>query len=303
VLGAAPVAALSPGEVGDAFTHLAPHVDAAAALAVQRLADLSDVAMAADFASSASASIDGSSSAFADALQAVNGVSTSDAAAAVGDVVSTGPQRMEGILSPVSDRLEEFVLGAQALFKEQGVPYPLGSAIIFTTLTVKALTYPFTKTQIESSLNLQNLQPQVDAVRKKYENDTERMNVEINRLYDDNQVSPLAGCVPILLTLPVVWGLYRAFNNASIDGSFNEPWFFIPSLAGPSADRSLDWLLPLDANYNPPIGWHDATLYLIVPLLTVASQYVSMNILKPPKDENDPKVGPWGRDLADVPWD
>ena len=34
------------------------------------------------------------------------------------------------------------------------------------------------------------------------------------------QVSPLAGCVPILLTLPVVWGLYRAFNNASIDGSF-----------------------------------------------------------------------------------
>jgi len=183
------------------------------------------------------------------------------------------------------------------------VPYPLGSAIIFTTLTVKALTYPFTKTQIESSLNLQNLQPQVDAVRKKYENDTERMNVEINRLYDDNQVSPLAGCVPILLTLPVVWGLYRAFNNASIDGSFDEPWFFIPSLAGPSADRSLDWLLPLDANYNPPIGWHDATLYLIVPLLTVASQYVSMNILKPPKDENDPKVGPWGRDLADVPWD
>ena len=99
-------------------------------------------------------------------------------------------------------------------------------------------------------------------------------------------MSPLAGCVPILLTLPVVWGLYRAFNNASIDGSFDEPWFFIPSLAGPSPERNLDWLFPLDAsnNYSPPIGWHDAGLYLIVPALTVLSQYVSMEILKPPKD-------------------
>jgi hypothetical protein len=64
---------------------------------------------------------------------------------------------------------------------------------------------------------------------------------------------------------------------------FDEPWFFIPSLAGPSPERTLDWLLPLDENYAPPIGWHDASLYLIVPILTVASQYVSMNILQPPK--------------------
>jgi YidC/Oxa1 family membrane protein insertase len=152
------------------------------------------------------------------------------------------------------------------------VPYPLGSSIIFTTFVVKALTFPFTKSQVESTMNVQNLAPQTDAIRAKYKDDPERMNVEINRLYEENQVSPLAGCVPILLTLPVVWGLYRAFNNASIDGSFDEPWLFIPSLAGPSPDRTLDWLLPLDANYDPPIGWHDASLYLIVPLLTVASQ-------------------------------
>ena len=75
---------------------------------------------------------------------------------------------------------------------------------------------------MEATLNLQNLAPQTDAIREKYANDQERMNVEINRLYEENQVSPLAGCVPILLTLPVVWGLYRAFNNASI-GSFDEP--------------------------------------------------------------------------------
>ena len=270
----APVAALG-ADAADALANLAPHVDAAATLAAARVAELADAAAALD----ASAFDAASGSSFADALDAVSGAA-SDAAE------ETGAQRMEGILSPISDRLEAFVLGTQALFEKQGVPYPLGSSIIFTTFVVKALTYPFTKSQVEATLNIQNLAPQTDAVREKYKDDPERMNIEINRLYEENQVSPLAGCVPILLTLPVVWGLYRAFNNASIDGSFDEPWFFIPSLAGPSPDRTLAWLLPLDENYAPPIGWHDAGLYLIVPALTVLSQYVSMEILKPPKDAN-----------------
>jgi YidC/Oxa1 family membrane protein insertase len=270
----APVAALG-ADAADALANIAPHVDAAATLAAARVAELADAAAALD----ASAFDAASGSSFADALDAVSGAA-SDAAE------ETGAQRMEGILSPISDRLEAFVLGTQALFEKQGVPYPLGSSIIFTTFVVKALTYPFTKSQVEATLNIQNLAPQTDAVREKYKDDPERMNIEINRLYEENQVSPLAGCVPILLTLPVVWGLYRAFNNASIDGSFDEPWFFIPSLAGPSPDRTLAWLLPLDENYAPPIGWHDAGLYLIVPILTVLSQYVSMEILKPPKDVN-----------------
>ena len=270
----APFAALG-ADAADALANLAPHVDAAATLAAARVAELADAAAALD----ASAFDAASGSSFADALDAVSGAA-SDAAE------ETGAQRMEGILSPISDRLEAFVLGTQALFEKQGVPYPLGSSIIFTTFVVKALTYPFTKSQVEATLNIQNLAPQTDAVREKYKDDPERMNIEINRLYEENQVSPLAGCVPILLTLPVVWGLYRAFNNASIDGSFDEPWFFIPSLAGPSPDRTLAWLLPLDENYAPPIGWHDAGLYLIVPALTVLSQYVSMEILKPPKDAN-----------------
>ena len=226
--------ALGPDAV-EALTQLAPHVEAASTLAAQRVAEISDAAATIDIDPTVAAS------SFADALEAVNG-------APPAEEVATGAQRMEGILSPISDTLEAFVLGTQDLFKEKGVPYPLGSAIIFTTFCVKALTYPFTKTQVEATLNIQNLAPQTEAIRERYKNDTERMNIEINRLYEENQVSPLAGCVPILLTLPVVWGLYRAFNNASIDGSFDEPWFFIPSLAGPSPERNLDWLFPLDAS-------------------------------------------------------
>ena len=205
----APVAALG-SDAADALASLAPHVDAAATLAAARVAELADAAAALDASAFDAAS---GASSFADALDAVSG-------AASGAAEETGAQRMEGILSPISDRLEAFVLGTQALFVKQGVPYPLGSSIIFTTFVVKALTYPFTKSQVEATLNIQNLAPQTDAVREKYKDDPERMNVEINRLYEENQVSPLAGCVPILLTLPVVWGCTaRSTTRASTDRS------------------------------------------------------------------------------------
>jgi len=274
-----PLASVGPASV-DALTNLVPQLDALGTLATAHIATLADAAVVAmdaqSFADAADAFASGAPVSVSDSVDAFTSA-TSNAMDAAQDAVAAseepaGIKRMEGILSPISDRLESFVLGTQALFTNVGVPYPLGSSIIFTTFVVKALTFPFTKSQVESTMNVQNLAPQTDAIRAKYKDDPERMNVEINRLYEENQVSPLAGCVPILLTLPVVWGLYRAFNNASIDGSFDEPWLFIPSLAGPSPDRTLDWLLPLDANYDPPIGWHDASLYLIVPLLTVASQ-------------------------------
>ena len=77
----------------------------------------------------------------------------------------------------------------------------------------------------------ENLQPQVAAIKEKYEDDPERMNSEINRIYEENEVNPLAGCGPLILTLPVFIGLYRAFKNAGIDGAFDEPWLFIPNLS------------------------------------------------------------------------
>lgn len=275
-LGSSPTKAAATVESVFALTHVLPESGVASILAHLPFADLSNTSMIADGIPAATG--------VTDVIRAVR-----DGEPVAIDAVELGPQRMEGILSPISDSIEAFTLGAQGLFKVNGVPYPLGSAIIFTTFTVKVLTFPFTKAQVESTLNIQNLQPQIEAIRERYQDDPERMNVEINRLYEERQVSPLAGCLPLLLTLPVVWGLYRAFNNASIDGSFDEPWFFIPSLAGPSESRDLSWLLPLDAEYNPPIGWHDAALYLIVPALTVMSQFLSTDLLKASQQDEKEK--------------
>ena len=121
----APAAALG-SEAAETLC-IAPHVDAAATLAAQRGGPLRR-------RSRGSGSRARGTSSFADAMEAVNGVSSPDAASSAAIVA---PERMEGILSPISDRLEAFVLGTQDVFAKRGVPYPLGSAIIFTTFFVR----------------------------------------------------------------------------------------------------------------------------------------------------------------------
>ncbi|CEF97885.1 Membrane insertase YidC/Oxa1, C-terminal [Ostreococcus tauri] len=238
---------------------------------VERVFDVSDGAIA----------VDGGSS-MRDAMMAVQ---AEERAAKIASGEIQAPQRMEGWLAPVSNALEDLLFTIKGQLLDLGVPYPTGNAIIIVTILVKMVTYPLTKDQVVSSLNMKNLQPQIAAIREKYEDDQERMNKEINRVYEENGVNPLAGCGPALLSFPVLAGLYRAFNNAGIDGAFDEPWFFLPSLAGPTDARDLSWLLPLDADLAPPIGWDDASLYLLFPIMTTLSQFVSMEVLKPEEDE------------------
>ena len=73
-------------------------------------------------------------------------------------------------------------------------------------------------------------------------------------------------------------GLYRALLNSAAGGSFAEPFWWIPSLAGPTYTPfpgntgGLSWLWPLDAAGLPPIGLDTAEKYLVLPIVLVASQ-------------------------------
>jgi len=221
------------------------------------------------------------------------------ATAASALAVATSPEqqaRYSGWLSVVADPLEDVMLKLQNRLRSVGVPFPQGTSIVFLTAMVKLFTFPFTKKQIESGMAMQNLQPQVKALRERWPGDenSQRLSKELNALYDRYGVSPLAGCVPTLLTLPVFWGLYRALINGSVDGAFVEPFWWVPSLAGPVYDKfpgntgGISWLWPLNETGEPPIGWHSAQLYLILPVVLVVSQYVSSVLLPPtPVDSSD----------------
>ena len=91
---------------------------------------------------------------------------------------------------------------------------------------------------------------------------------------------------PPLRHTQVFIGLYRALTNAAGDGLLTEGFFWIPSLGGPAstadnlAGKGLAWLFPL-VDGHPPIGWHDALCYLVLPVLLIISQFASQKIMSP----------------------
>jgi YidC/Oxa1 family membrane protein insertase len=84
-----------------------------------------------------------------------------------------------------------------------------GWAIILLTAAVRVLFYPVNKKQIEAMKGMQRIQPEVKKIQERDADDREKMNVEMMELYRRHKVNPLAGCLPMLVQLPVFVGLYN----------------------------------------------------------------------------------------------
>jgi YidC/Oxa1 family membrane protein insertase len=84
-----------------------------------------------------------------------------------------------------------------------------GWAIILLTIAVRLLFYPVNKKQIEAMKGMQLIQPEVKKIQERYADDREKMNQEMMELYRRHKVNPLAGCLPMLVQLPVFIGLYN----------------------------------------------------------------------------------------------
>jgi YidC/Oxa1 family membrane protein insertase len=102
-----------------------------------------------------------------------------------------------------------------------------GWALIVFTLLLKLLLFPLTYSSSVSMAKMQNLQPKMKAIKKKYKNtkDMEQrklMNMEIMALYKQEKVNPAGGCLPILLQLPILWGFFRLLSVCI--NVRHEPW-------------------------------------------------------------------------------
>jgi YidC/Oxa1 family membrane protein insertase len=213
----------------------------------------------------------------------------SDAAVATADAgvdAASDPQNAQsgGIFGFFATTLEACLKVIESGLAAVKTPYPYGFSIILLTCLLKLATFPLSKKQVESNLQMQSIQPRIKQLDEQYAGDQERLNMEKAKLFKEAEVNPLAGCLPALVSLPVWIGLYRGLTNAANEGLLTDGFFWIPSLAGPTsiaarqAGTGLQWLFPFE-NGAPPVGWHDAICYLVLPVLLVASQYASQQIL------------------------
>ncbi|KAL8146147.1 hypothetical protein AgCh_004034 [Apium graveolens] len=211
-----------------------------------------------------------------------------DSAAGGAVAGDAAPQKSGGWFGFISEAMEVVLKVLKDGLTAVHVPYSYGFAIILLTVLVKVFTLPLTKQQVESTLAMQNLQPKIKAIQQRYAGNQERIQLETSRLYKQAGVNPLAGCLPTLATIPVFIGLYQALSNVANEGLLTEGFFWIPSLGGPTSiaarqsGSGVSWLIPF-VDGHPPLGWHDTAAYLVLPVLLVASQYFSMEIMKPPQ--------------------
>ena len=89
-----------------------------------------------------------------------------------------------------------------------------GVAIVLLTIFIKLLTFYPTQKSLMSGKRMQKLAPKMAAIRKKYENDRQRMSMETMNLYKAHGVSPVGGCLPMLIQMPIWIALYSTLNYA-----------------------------------------------------------------------------------------
>ena len=88
-----------------------------------------------------------------------------------------------------------------------------GLAIILLTLTTRVILLPLSIKQTRSMREMQVIQPQVKALQKKHKGDRQKMNEEMMKLYKEHGVNPLGGCLPLLLQMPVLFGLFYVIRE------------------------------------------------------------------------------------------
>jgi len=115
-------------------------------------------------------------------------------------------------------------------------------AIIVAGILLKLVLLPLTKKQTDSMKNMQKLQPELEKLKKKYKNDKETLNRKTMELYQENNVNPMGGCLPLLIQFPILIGFFYvlrdpvkyAFHSQEIYDAMNKSFLWIQDLGFPA---------------------------------------------------------------------
>ncbi len=126
----------------------------------------------------------------------------------------------------VFDKLHELIISVGVT--DPGWAYVL--AVIVLTVIIKTAVLPFSIKSIKSTRRMQEFQPVIKKVQEKYKNDPQKANMEMMKIYKENNISMTGGCLPMLIPLPILMALYYTFMQ--IQGIQNVSFLWLPDLAG-----------------------------------------------------------------------
>ncbi|BBL80525.1 hypothetical protein RxyAA322_23790 [Rubrobacter xylanophilus] len=125
------------------------------------------------------------------------------------------------IFDPIVD-----VLGAVLRFFHYDLGAEWWLSIALLTVVVRTLLFPLTLKQMRSMRAMQELRPEIQRIQRQYRNNPQLRNQEIMKLYQERNVNPLGGCLPLLVQMPIFIGIFyviREFGGYSYGGRVVEP--------------------------------------------------------------------------------
>ena len=114
----------------------------------------------------------------------------------------------QNLFSPVVN-----ILGAVLLYFHQTLGVPWWLSIVMLTVIVRSLLFPLTVKQVRSMRAMQDLKPQMDRVRAQFKDNPQRQREEMAKVYQEQGVNPLGGCLPILVQMPIFIGIFYVIRK------------------------------------------------------------------------------------------
>jgi YidC/Oxa1 family membrane protein insertase len=212
------------------------------------------------------------------------------------------------LFTPIFQAMFIVLAGVYHVLHQAGVPGAIGISIIVLTLLVRALLIPLFRRQLVSQRRMQMLQPEFAELRKRFKGDGMKQRIAQQELMRERGVSPVSGCLPLLLQLPLLFVIYSVIQNGvtNFDPTpmLNVAGFQLvplqcpadpppPGVVQPCIDTFVPWLFGLD------ISRPETTIQVVgfgLSLLAIASallQLVQSRMMLPPPDPataDDPNV-------------
>ncbi len=183
------------------------------------------------------------------------------------------------LVNPIINILVVIYQGLVALH----VPYALGFSIILLTVVIRAILYPLIHSQLKTSKKMQEITPHLNRLKEQHKNDATKLQAETMKLYQEHGVNPVAGCLPLLIQLPLIWGLYGVLQQVVKTDPTSVLQYVNHALYVPSMRLSHMWdtsffglsLGNTPSHLLPHVGFG----ILLIPVLTGVFQLVQSKMM------------------------
>ncbi len=181
---------------------------------------------------------------------------------------------------PIINLLMVFYKAFEALH----VPGPLGFAVILLTVAIRLLLYPLTRAQLRSAKQMAGLKPHLDELTSRHKDDKPALQKAQMDLYKQHGVNPAAGCLPLLVQMPVLIALYNVFYQVLQNGNMEK---LVVDLNKVVYSTVLQ-IQSFDLNFFgvslglKPSSWQTHGWWLLtIPVITAALQFWQSKLMMP----------------------